>query len=232
MTNYTPVLKCKVCSYKTRCFFGGLTEEEYEFLTANKKEVDFKAGETIYKQGTKSKYLVFLLEGMAKVYIEGDGNKNFILELVKPFQFLDMPAIFDDDMLYRSSAAVTRSRACLIDIEAFKTIVLRDKKNVPRLIKHYNSAQSRFSDRLINVIYKNMEARIADTLLYLVNDVFFSRSFNLTISRSDLSELAGMSKESTSRILTQFKTQEIIHINGKDVEILNKKYLEQIARFG
>ncbi|MCD4768863.1 MAG: Crp/Fnr family transcriptional regulator, partial [Bacteroidales bacterium] len=140
--------------------------------------------------------------------------------------------IFDDDMLYRSSAAVTRSRACLIDIEAFKTIVLRDKKNVPRLIKHCNSAQSRFSDQLINVIYKNMEARIADTLLYLVNDVFFSRSFNLTISRSDLSELAGMSKESTSRILTQFKTQEIIHINGKDVEILNKKYLEQIARFG
>ena len=64
--------------------------------------MDFKAGETIYKQGTESKYLVFLLSGMAKIYVEGDNGKTFILELIKPFQFLDIPAIFEDDMLYVS----------------------------------------------------------------------------------------------------------------------------------
>jgi len=77
-----------------------------------------------------------------------------------------------------------------------------------------------------------MEARIADAILYLVNEVYFSREFSLTISRSDLAELAGMSRESTSRILGQFKEQEILIVKGRKVEVLNKKQLEQIARYG
>lgn len=209
-----------------------MTDEEYEFLYANKKEVDYKAGETIYKQGTESKYLIFLLSGMAKVYVEGDNNKNFILELVKPFQFIDIPSVFDDDMLYRSSAVITDSRACLVDLKAFKSIILGNNKNVPRLVKHFNHMQKRYSDRLTNVIYKNMEARISDAILYLVNEVYFSRVFTLTLNRNDLADLAGMSRESTSRILSLFKEQEIIKVTGRKFEILDKKQLEHIARYG
>ena len=77
-----------------------------------------------------------------------------------------------------------------------------------------------------------MEARLADAILYLVNEVYFSREFTLTISRSDLADLAGMSRESTSRILGQFKEHEILVVKGRKVEVLNKKQLEQIARYG
>ena len=232
MQNYIRKLNCSQCKHQTQCYFNGLSDAEYEFLNTHKKEVDYRAGETIYKQGTESKYLIFLLSGMAKVYVEGDNNKTFILELVRPFQFLDFPSIFEDDMLYRSSAAVVDSRACLVDLDAFKSFILGNKKNIPRLIKHFNHTQNRYSTRLTNVIYKNMEARIADAILYLVNEVYFSRDFNLTISRSDLADLAGMSRESTSRILGQFKEQEILVVKGRKVEVLNKKQLEQIARYG
>ena len=232
MQNFNRKLNCSQCSRRSQCFFNGLSDPEYEFLYSNKKEVDFKAGETIYKQGTKTKYLIFLLSGMAKVYVEGDNGKNFILELVKPFQFLDIPAIFEDDMLYRSSAAVVDSRACLVDIEAFKSFILSNNKNTPKLIKHFTHTQTRFSNRLTNVIYKNMDARIADAILYLVNEVYFSREFDMTISRSDLADLAGMSRESTSRIISQFKAQDILAVKGRRVEVLNKKQLEQIARYG
>ena len=232
MQNYLRKLNCAQCMHQTQCYFNGLSDTEYEFLNTHKKEVDFRAGETIYKQGTESKYLIFLLSGMAKVYVEGGNNKTFILELVRPFQLLDFPSIFEDDMLHRSSAAVVDSRACLVDLHTFKSFILNNNKNVPRLIKHFNHTQNRYSTRLTNVIYKNMEARIADALLYLVNEVYFSREFTLTISRSDLADLAGMSRESTSRILGLFKKQEILEVKGRKVEILNKKQLEQIARLG
>ena len=230
--NNSAKLKCGYCKHRMQCFFSSLTQEEYDFLNKNKTEVDYKAGETIYKQGTVSKYLIFLLSGMAKVLVEGENDKNFIIQLVKPFHFLDFPAIFDNDMLYHTSIAIEDSRACLIDIETFKSIVLSNKKNIPRLVRHYNEFYNRFSQRLTNVIYKNMEARLADVLLYLVNEVYYSRSFTLNISRKDLAELAGMSKESTSRILSQLKEQEVLRIQGKNMEVLNKKYLEQLSRIG
>ncbi|MBN3035553.1 MAG: Crp/Fnr family transcriptional regulator [Bacteroidales bacterium] len=232
MLNFTNNLQCEVCIHRQQCFFSSLSREEYDFLNRNKKEVDFRKGETIYKQGTQSNYLVFLLSGMAKVLVEGANNKNFILQLVKPFHFLDFPALFEDKMLYRTTVAVVDSRACLIDLEAFKSMILSNKKHVPLLIKHFNRAQQHYTMRMINVLYKNMEARIADALLYLVNEVYYSRVFTLTISRKDLAELAGMSKESTSRILSQLKEQEVLRIKGKEIEVVNKKYLEQLSRIG
>ena len=201
-------------------------------MNKNKTEVDFKTGETIYKQGTSSNYLIFLLNGMAKVLIEGDHDKNLILRLVKPFHILDFPALFDDNMLFRSSVAVMDSRACLIDIDVFKTIVFSNKKYVPLLFKQMNESQKYYSTRLISLIYKNMEARIADALLYLVNEVYYSRVFTLTISRKDLAELAGMSKESTSRILSQLKEQEVLRIKGKNIEVIDKKHLEYLSKVG
>jgi CRP/FNR family transcriptional regulator len=169
---------------------------------------------------------------MAKVLIEGDHGKNLILRLIKPFQILDFPAIFDDNMLFRSSVAVMDSRACLIDISVFKTIVFSNKKYVPLLFKHMNETQKYYSTRVISLIYKNMEGRIADALLYLVNEIYYSRAFTLTVSRKDLAELAGMSKESTSRILSQLKEQEILRIKGKDIEVINKKQLEYLSKVG
>jgi CRP/FNR family transcriptional regulator, polysaccharide utilization system transcription regulator len=68
--------------------------------------------------------------------------------------------------------------------------------------------------------------------LLQVNEIYFSREFTLTINRTDLADLSGMSRESASRILGQFKVPEIIKIKGRKVEVLNKKQLEQIARFG
>lgn len=230
--NNNTLLKCRFCVHRQLCFFSHLSNEEYDFLNNNKKEVNFKAGETIYKQGTTSPYLIFLLSGMAKVYIEGSNDKSFILQIVKPFHFLDFPAIFDDNILFRSSVAVMDSRACLIDIAAFKSIILANQKHLPHLFRHFNHVQQHYSERMINVLYKNMEARIADALLYLVNEVYYSRVFTLTISRKDLAELAGMSKESTSRILSQLKDQEVLNIKGKKIEVINKKYLEQLSRIG
>jgi CRP/FNR family transcriptional regulator, polysaccharide utilization system transcription regulator len=232
MLNYSTKLKCGICVHKQQCFFSSLSKDEYDFLNQNKKEVDFKKGETIYKQGTESKYLIFLLSGMAKVYVEGSNNKNFIFQLIKPFHFLDFPAIFDNNMLYRSSVALVDSRACLIDIETFKSMIMSNKKYVPRIIMHFNHIQQHYTMRMINVLYKNMEARIADTLLYLVNEVYYTRVFNLTISRKDIAELSGMSKESTSRIISQLKDQEVLRIKGREMEVVNKKYLEQLSRTG
>ncbi len=232
METTKPIMRCTFCSSRDQCFFNELTLDESEFLMHNKREIIFKAGETIYKQGTESKYLIFLLDGMAKVMVEGDNGKNFILHLVKSFEFIDFPAIFEDDMLYRTSIAIVDSKACLIDIGAFKQIMMSNKSNVPKIIKHFNQLQHRYSERIIKIIYKNMEARIAEAVLYLVNEIYYSRVFRLTISRMELAELAGLSKESTSRILSQLKEQEILKIKGKNIEVLDKKYLEQLVKIG
>ena len=56
--------------------------------------------------------------------------------------------------------------------------------------------------------------------------------FDMTISRQDLADLSGMSKESAIRILKELKDEGILSIDGKSIHILNPMLLKQISETG
>ena len=225
-------LKCVSCPHREECFFGLLDDKSYKKIYNAKQEVHFRAGETIFKQGTSTKYIIFLLNGLAKVCLDLPKQKRFILRIVRPFEFIDFPTLFENDMMMHSGIAVEDSEACLIAIDVFKELLQTNSDNTPRLLRYINRLNRETTGRINSVIYKNMEGRIADALLYLVNKVYFSRSIHLTISRTDIAELSGLSKESTSRILSNMKEQNIIKLQGRNLEILDKKYLEYLSKIG
>jgi CRP/FNR family transcriptional regulator len=87
-------------------------------------------------------------------------------------------------------------------------------------------------NKLISQYQNNTKGRVASTLLYLKDEIYNSDSFNLSLSISDLSSLAAMSKESMFRILKEFSDEKIIRINKKQIDILKKPLLEMISEKG
>ena len=54
----------------------------------------------------------------------------------------------------------------------------------------------------------------------------------MSISRQDLADLSGMSKESAIRILKEFKEEGLLNVEGNMFELLNIKQLKQISETG
>jgi CRP/FNR family transcriptional regulator len=52
------------------------------------------------------------------------------------------------------------------------------------------------------------------------------------LNRKDIAEFAGLSTESTVRLLTELKNENIIDITGKEISILNMELLKNISRRG
>jgi CRP/FNR family transcriptional regulator, polysaccharide utilization system transcription regulator len=77
-----------------------------------------------------------------------------------------------------------------------------------------------------------MPGRIADVLIYLKDKVYLTNPFHTTLSRQDLADMSGMSKESAIRILREFKDEGIIQVSGNDFEILNFEHLVKISQTG
>jgi CRP/FNR family transcriptional regulator len=87
-------------------------------------------------------------------------------------------------------------------------------------------------EQMISLTQKQMHGRIADVLFYLSEKIYSGNPFDLTISRQDLADLSGMSKESAIRILKEFKEEGIVNVDGNKVDILNLKQLRQISERG
>jgi len=200
-------------------------------MNTNRYEVSFKAGEIMFKQGTPSPHFLCITTGLAKIYIEGYG-KNLILGLVKPVEYIFGPGIYVDSRHHYSAAAVEDSTACLVDVNTYKQIIRENPDFAEEFIKRI-SLQAIFNfDQFISLTQKQMNGRIADALFYLSEKIYCSNPFKMTISRQDLADLSGMSKESAIRILKEFKEEGILSVEENSFHIVNLTQLRKISETG
>jgi CRP/FNR family transcriptional regulator, polysaccharide utilization system transcription regulator len=230
MAKFELTNNCKDCNCKTT-IFKQLSDPELEMMNCSRYEVSFKSGEIMFKQGTPSPHFLCLTTGLAKIYIEGYG-KNLILGLVKPVEYIFGPGIYVDSRHHYSAAAVEDSTACLVDVNTYKQIIRENPDFAEEFIRRV-SLQSIFNfEQFISLTQKQMPGRIADALFYLSEKIYCSNPFKMSISRQDLADLSGMSKESAIRILKEFKEEEILNVEGNNFHIINPKQLRQISETG
>ncbi|RZL40992.1 MAG: Crp/Fnr family transcriptional regulator, partial [Pedobacter sp.] len=85
-------------------------------------------------------------------------------------------------------------------------------------------------DTLVNLAQKNVKERLAQTLLYLEDKfgVSTDNSLKLQLSREEIASIIGTATESCIRLLSEFKKEGIIELQGKKITILDKAKLKKI----
>ena len=74
-----------------------------------------------------------------------------------------------------------------------------------------------------------MAGRLADSLLYLSNDVFKNQDFEIPSSTRELAELSGMTRDNVVRVLKNFRNSGIIDKTGDLINIIDYKALKDIS---
>ena len=86
--------------------------------------------------------------------------------------------------------------------------------------------------KCLNLGLRQLNGKLANTLLYLNREEFKSIDIYSYINRKDLAELSGMSMESVVRILSEFNNEKIIELKAKKIEIKNLERLKIINKRG
>ena len=224
-------VSCIVCNEKS-CAAAVLNKNQLGTLDENSRETFIKKGETILKSGALTSHIVYLKSGFVKEHVEGPGQKSKILQIIKQHSYLGLQSLFGARVNHYSYTALQDLKVCYIDIKVFKDF-LKDRGSFALEVLSYVSRESLHKDfHLINQGHKKMYGRFADVLIYLAEEIFETTDFDFLLSRQELAELAGMSRENTARALTHFKEEGIIIINGKKIQVLKMDLLKQISKNG
>ncbi len=231
MAKFTKDTHCNSCSHMLS-LFKFLTDEELKFIDESRYEVTFNKGETIFKQGGPMTHIACLTEGMAKVYLEGAKNRNIILKVARPTELIGGPGFQVDNRHHFSVSAITSTRACFIDAQAFEHLLKQSSPFAMEFIRHLNSITIQLYNKLQTLTQKQMHGRMADTLLYLSRVVYSSDDFETTLSRQDLADMSAMTKESAIRIMKDLKDGGIIDCEANYFKILSERQLVSISSTG
>jgi CRP/FNR family transcriptional regulator len=227
------VLESSCLACKTRSdIFSALNENEIAGVDCERVSVVYKPGEIIFKQGAPCNSFVCITSGLVKLYLEHDNSNNLILGLVRPVNYIFEPGAFVDNRHHFSAVSCEETTACLIDNKLMQELMAKNSLFATEYIKKISEQAIELYGRISGCNQKQVFGRMADALIYLNTTVYKENPFKLSISRQDIADLAGMTKESAIRVLKKFKDDKIISLEGNNLEILNLPMLESISRNG
>lgn len=231
MEKYSALNSCTVSNSKCVCF-DMLTQEEQDLINKNQIDVRYKKGEVICKHGTFAPHVIYLKNGLAKVYLEGL-NDSLILKIITSGNLIGLTSVMEDNNVFHySSSAYVDSTASLIDINIFRKIINQNAEFASSIINILCENSLQTFGRFFCLTHKQLYGRMADIILCLSERIFKERSFVMNLSRKELAELTGMSTESVIRMLKKFKDDGIIKMNGKSLDITNYDLLKKISEYG
>ncbi len=222
---------CEECNNKSE-LFSILNKEETEILNRDRFEVFFHAGENIIKQGTTLSHISSLVQGFAKVYIEGYNHRNLLLNLVRAHYLLSGPGLYTDHRNHYTVTALEDCIVCFIAVENFKIVLRNNPRFAEEFLKKINERTIITFNKLVSLTQKQMHGKMADALLFLSQTVYGEEKFEIPFSRQDLADMTAMSKDSAIRILKEFERDKIATIDGKVVTIRDMQALRELSERG
>lgn len=212
--------------------FKSLNKTELDLISKNAILLNFKKGETIFKQGTPTNYLVFLLSGLVKIYKEINESTNRITFLIIENQFVNLSNGISRLNNIQSAAAIEDSTCLMIDVNTLIEIMKTNNNLAIDAIAYIAKKDIKGFDFILYLQHKQTQGRLATALIYFYKDVYRNTKFRLTISRKEIAEVVGMSNENIVRELNRFVKEGIIKTEGRMIEIINPEKLQNISDLG
>lgn len=208
-----------------------LDESGFIQLSNNHAIVNFQKGDAIIKQGTFSTNVAFLRTGIVKLHLTGPYHEQ-IVRLVKAPSYLALPTTFGDKINQYSVTAVSEASVCFIDMNIFRNLLKENEQFSYEIILDLCRNELESFRRCANRTQRQTRGNIAGFILELANDIFIADEFILPLSQSEIGNLVDATRESVSRVLTEFDNDGLISLTSKTVKILNKGSLELVSKNG
>ena len=222
---------CKECKKSSKCF-QFLYPDELKFINSKKTQVTYLKGETIFKQGAFAPYVLYVVDGLVRIFLQTGHKKHLSIRLARQGDFLAFSSIFNKNVYNYSGVAIKDSTICMIDKTALKQLLMKNADFAIRIITRNSGNEDRYLDILKNISDKHMRGKLASTLLYLSSDEFLEEDVFQYSTRQDIADFASITLESAVKFIKEFEKEGLLVLDGKNIKITNKILLEEIAEKG
>jgi CRP-like cAMP-binding protein len=201
-------------------------------IVQNTKIAVFRNKEVIFRQHTPTSHVMYVVSGLVKVYKEERNKHSFILKIAKPGEFIGLMSHFGSTFYEYSASAIQGAEIGFIDSLLFNDILSKSSEFTLGVIQTLSLEGLFIFERLMGQSHKQLPGRIADVILYFSDVIYKQDEFEFPLTRRELAEIAGTTKESFIRTLAEFKNDKIITLDGSKVSIKSKKIVYTLSELG
>lgn len=222
---------CKLCGNKS-CInnvplLSSLNEEEMNMVSEGVEFKEYKKGEMIFKTGDKADRLYIVCSGEMKIFTYLLDGREQILYIYSPGDFVGAHNLIREDEYKYNAEALEKTTISTINKAEFDKILVKNPKITLKILEK-SFDRIRWAESLIQrLTSSSADAKVSGLLLYFMEN--FGKLgdqgivINLSMNREEMGSFAGLSRETMTRKLNQYKELGYIDFSGPRVIIIKDK---------
>lgn len=214
-----------------------LSEEEQNSLLADlvsqARIKTFKKKQLIYEESDTPIYVYYIVSGKVRTFLYYQDGRELSTNIHVKEQFFGYESILLNERFTESASALEDTEVALIPKDSFFELMLNKPAIANKFIKLLSGNIKNKEEQMLGFAYDSVRKRVANTLVLIAQKSIETENQDevvLRISREDLAALAGTANETISRMLADFKDENLIVKEGNAIRIFSINRLKNIKQ--
>ena len=184
-------------------------------------------GRVFYRPEEPGEVLFILKEGRVQLYRISPEGKKLVITTLGPHTLFGEMALLGTKMHNTFAEAIDDCLICVMSRTDLERLILNKPQVALRILEVTGKRLREAEERLENMAFKGIPARLASLLLRLAEEQGNDEIAGLT--HQDLAESVGTYRETATQVLNDLKAQGLIEIGRKRIKVLDVARLAEIA---
>ncbi len=231
MRNLRRIPTCSECILAGDSIFKNLNDDELVSLSYEKNCNLYKRGDIIYHEGNRMPGLFCISKGVLKLYKTGIEGKGQIVAFAQKGDIIGYRSVLSNEVACTTAQVIEEAILCFIPADVFINLVKTNSKFSIKIMQLACSELGNANKFITDIAQKSVRERLAEVLLMLKDtfNVDENNVLKILLTREEIANLVGTATESVIRILSEFKAEKIIELDGRRIRILDEKRIVRIG---
>ena len=224
--------ECSTCRVFKKSYFSILENGDLEYLKFEKSSSFYKTGQLVFHEDSRAVGVYCLNSGKVKLYKVGNDGKEQIVRFVTPGELFGYSSIIGSRYYLLTAETIEDSVICFINGNTFSDLTNKYPEITRTLIKALGNMLNETEDRMISIAQNSVRERLAEALLTLCHKFHPEGCKDnnvLNLSREDLANIVGSATETIIRLLSEFREEKLVTIEGRRIILKDVRQLKRIA---
>ena len=219
------------CLLNSNSIFRHLSPDELEKVNFDKTTEHFKRGATIYREGSRINGCYCIMKGIIKVFKTGIDGKEQIIRFARAGDIIGFRSVLSNELACTTAEVLDDASLCYIPGDTLVYLVKHNGNFSMELMQLTCKELGEANAYITDIAQKTVRERLAEILIHLKNEFGLDQHkvLQISLTREELANIVGTATESVIRLLSEFKHDHLIELNGRKIKIVDEPGLIRIG---
>jgi CRP/FNR family transcriptional regulator, polysaccharide utilization system transcription regulator len=211
--------------------FKKLTEEEFNRLNYEKTCSVYKKGTVLYREGGRLTGFYCVTKGIIKVFKTGIDGKEQIIRFAKKGEIIAYRSLLSQELACTTAKVIEEAVLCHIPYQTLLFLIQNNWQFSHHMLQIVCRELREANEYITDIAQKTVRERLAEVLLLLKEsfDLDNQNTLQISLTREELANIVGTATESVIRLLSEFKQDNLIELQGRKIKFMNIAGLQRVA---